>query len=146
MKSYRPALCALSLTVASMCGFAQEVTRTPLPSSHPLIGTWKIDLPGTQCFELYDVRTDGTSHVTSGEQKVESEFEISLNPSPRGFYKWVDKIVKDNQKPDCMGSIMEVGHVATNYVAIHKSGKMFLLCEKEDLDTCIGPFMRQLGT
>ncbi|MDZ7920242.1 hypothetical protein [Rhodoferax sp.] len=122
---------------------AQEVKRTPLPKDHPLIGSWKIDLPQAQCFELYNIHQDGTMAGTSGAQAAESEFEISASPSSLGFYKWVDKITRDNGKPDCMGSIMEVGHVATNFIALHRAGKMFLLCEKEDLNTCIGPFNLQ---
>ena len=81
--------------------------------------------------------------VTSGAQTAESEFEIDLVPSANGFYRWVDKIVKDNGKPDCMGGIMQVGHVVTNYIIIDRSGKGFLLCEQERLDTCVGPFRRQ---
>ena len=77
--------------------------------------------------------------------QYDSAISLSLSPSSRGFYKWVDKITKDNGKPDCMGSTMQIGHVATNYISIHKSGKMFLMCEQEDLNTCIGPFVRQEG-
>lgn len=122
---------------------AQDVKRTPLPKAHPLIGSWKIDLPQAKCFELYNIHQDGTMSVTSGAQAAESEFEISASPSQQGFYKWVDKITKDNGKPDCMGSIMEVGHVATNFIVLHRTGKMFLMCEKEDMNTCIGPFKLQ---
>lgn len=132
----------LATTTATL---AQEVTRTPLPSSHPLVGTWKVEVPGTQCFEIYNIRADGTLRVVSGEQKAESEFDLSLEPSPKGFYKWVDKITQDNQKPDCMGSVMTVGHVATNYILLHRSGQMFLMCQTEALSQCVGPFVRQTG-
>ena len=81
--------------------------------------------------------------VTSGAQKAESEFVISLQPSAKGFYEWVDKIVKDNGKPDCMGSIMEVGHIATNYIRLDTTGTKFLMCEIEDFTSCIGPFVRE---
>ena len=138
------AIIAASL-VAVTPAFGQQVKRSPLPKDHPLIGTWRIDVPNTNCFELYTVNQDGTTNVTSGEQKAESEFEMSSKPSPKGFYKWVDKITKDNGKKDCMGEVMSVGHVATNYITVHSSGKMFLMCEKEDVNTCIGPFKRQQG-
>ena len=135
-----------SLAVAPSIALSQQVEKTALPINHPLVGTWKIELRSVKCFEIYDVRADGTTRVTSGEQAAESEFELALTPSERGFYKWVDKITKDNGKPDCMGSVMEVGHVATNFIAVHPSGRAFLMCEKEDLNTCIGPFVRQAGT
>jgi hypothetical protein len=132
---------ALSIHVA----LADDVVRTPLPSEHPLVGTWRIDLESVQCHETDDLRADGTTRVSSAEEISESEFEISLSPSPQGFYKWVDKIIKDNGKPDCPGSVTEIGHVATNYVILDPSGKMFLLCTTEELKRCIGPFVRQEG-
>lgn len=117
----------------------------PLRADHPLIGTWKITLPDGSCYEVYRFRANGTTLVTSADEVAESEFEISDRPSAHGFYKWVDKIVKDNGKKDCSGEIMEVGHVATNYIRFHPSGNMFLMCEREETDTCIGPFMRVKG-
>jgi hypothetical protein len=122
---------------------AQVVQKTPLPADHPLVGSWRIDVPGTNCYEIYKVRVDGTMHVTSGSQQAESEFDISVLPSATGYYKWIDKIVKDNGRPDCMGEIMQVGHVATNYILLHRTGTKFLMCEAEDINTCIGPLVRQ---
>lgn len=143
MKMLYITVLATMMLSAPIYSLAQEVKRTPLPKDHPLIGSWKIELPNTTCFELYNIHQDGTLSVTSGVQAAESEFEISAIPSQKGFYKWVDKITKDNGKPDCMGSIMEVGHVATNFIALHRTGKMFVMCEKEDLNTCIGLFEQQ---
>jgi cytochrome b involved in lipid metabolism len=125
--------------------WSQVVVKTPLSAEHPLVGDWRIDVSGTNCHEIYSVRADGTMRVTSGSQQAESEFEISSHPSASGFYKWVDKIVKDNGRPDCMGEIMEVGHVATNFIRLHPTGTKFLMCEAEDINTCIGPFVRENG-
>jgi hypothetical protein len=141
----RRVVAILAVVIVPSVSLAQTVKRSPLPADHPLLGTWRIDLPKVSCHELYHVKADGTTFVTSGEQAAESEFELALRPSTKGFYKWVDKITKDNGKPDCMGSIMEVGHVATNYILLHPTGKKFLMCEAEDINTCIGPFIRQEG-
>jgi hypothetical protein len=122
---------------------ALSIGAEPLRADHPLIGTWKITLPNSSCYETYVVRRDGTSFVTSAEQIAESEFSLSDKPSDKDFYKWVDKITKDNGKKDCSGEIMQLGHTATNYIRLHPNGNMFLMCEKEDMDTCIGPFLRQ---
>lgn len=127
----------------SNSAWSQLVAKTPLPSEHPLVGSWRIDVPGTRCHEIYNIQQDGGVRVTSGAQKAESEFEISPQPSAKGFYKWVDKIVKDNGKPDCMGLIMEVGHVATNYIRLDTTGTKFLMCEIEEINSCIGPFVRE---
>jgi hypothetical protein len=128
-----------------MSALAQDVKFTSLPKDHPLVGTWKIDLPETKCFETYHFRANGTRSFTSGTEIGEAEFKMSVNPSHRGFYKWVDKITKDNGKPDCMGLVTEVGHLATNYISLDRSGKKFFLCDKEALNTCVGPFVRQDG-
>lgn len=137
-------------TVAVLCWHAAvpaaapapAFARTPLPFQHPLVGLWRIELPGTACEETYDIRTDGTMAVTSGAEQVESEFAIDLEPSARGFYRWVDRIVRSNGRPDCLGDTSTVGQVATNYVIVHRSGREFLLCEDESLDNCVGPFRR----
>ena len=85
---------------------SQLVAKTTLSSEHPLVGSWRIDVPGTRFHEIYKIQPDGSMRITSGAQKAESECEISPQPSAKGFYKWVDKIVKDNGQPDCIGSAM----------------------------------------
>lgn len=142
-----PLRCALHrtlLTGLAACGLLTLAVAhaAPLAPDHPLIGTWKITLPNNGCVETYHVHADGTSLVTSAHEVSESEFEISAQPSEKGFYKWVDKIVKDNGKPDCSGQVTQAGHVATNYILLRRDGQLFLMCEEEDLNTCIGPFVR----
>lgn len=117
-----------------------------LRANHPLVGTWKISLPDGNCYEIYRIRADGSTLVTSAEEVAESQFELADQPSEMGFYKWVDQITKDNGKKDCSGDITEPGHVSTNFIRMHPRGNMFLMCQKEDLDTCIGPFVRIKGT
>ncbi len=114
----------------------------PLRADHPLIGTWRIDVPSLSCHEIYRVRIDGTTLVTSAEEVAESTFTVSDHPSDKGFYKWVDTIAKDNGKKDCAGEIMQIGHEATNYVIFNRSGDQFLMCDTENINTCIGPFIR----
>ncbi|MGY0194723.1 hypothetical protein ACWA7J_06565 [Leptothrix sp. BB-4] len=133
---------ALALGTFSLACAADDFKRSPLPFDHPLIGAWRIDVPGTGCHEVYTINPDGTTAVTSGQQAAESEFVIDVKPSPRGFYKWVDKLVKDNGLPDCMGSVMTVGHEATNFIIVHPSRPEFLMCSDESLSACIGPFRR----
>lgn len=113
-----------------------------LRANHPLIGTWRIDLPTLSCHEIYRIRANGTTLVTSGQEVAESTFSLSDRPTERGFYKWVDKITRDNGKKDCAGEVMEIGHESTNYIIMHPSGNQFLMCEEEDIKTCIGPFNR----
>lgn len=133
---------ALVLLLAATTGSAQEVQPTPLAPGHPLLGTWRIDFPGG-CFEEYTLRADGTKLSQSAQERNESVFQISNQPSPEGFYKWTDKIVKGNGQPDCGGSMTELGHVAVNYVRLHPSGTRFLLCEAEDMKSCYAEFRRK---
>jgi len=65
---------------------------------HPIIGTWKITVPDGSCYEIYRFRAHGTTLVKSADEATESEVEISDQPRPKGFYKWVDKTVTDNGK------------------------------------------------
>ena len=141
MKTISSLLIAAILSAATFAAVAQSVTRTPLPAGHPLIGVWRIDLPNG-CYEEYEVHSDGTKLSRSGEEGNESEFEISLNPSDKGFYKWTDKITKGNGRPDCGGSVTELGHVAVNYIRLHPSGQRYLLCEAEDMKSCFAEFRR----
>ena len=135
--------CLLPLLAASAALHAQEIQATPLAPRHPLVGVWRLDIPGTTCHEIYDIRADGTMDVTSGSQAASSVFEMSATPSAKGFYKWADRIVKDNGKPDCMGSVMEVGHMATNYILLDPSKRQFMLCAQEDRSRCVGPFRKE---
>ena len=121
---------------------AQEALKVPLPASHPMIGTWRADLPKLKCFEEYEIRADGTRSSRSAEERNESEFAISVLPGAKGFYKWTDRITKSNGKPDCGGDVTPAGNVAVYYVRLHPSGERFVLCEAEDLKACVVEFRR----
>jgi len=89
--------------------------QTP-PRDHPLIGTWRIDLKSAACHEVYRVRKNGTTLVTSAEEVAESGVCPVRSTKSKGLLQVVDKITKDNGKKDCMGETMQVGHEATNYI------------------------------
>lgn len=137
IKSIR-ALSLLFVAVTAVA-VAQDVQQTPLQQGHPLLGTWRIDLPNG-CFEEYTLRADGTKLSMSGEERNEAIFQISEHPSSKGFYRWVDKITKGNGKPDCGGSVTQIGHVAVNFIRLHPSGAKFLLCEEENMNSCFAEF------
>ena len=133
----------LSGTLAALA--AISVSAASLRTDHPIIGTWKIELPDSSCHEVYHIRRDGTMIVTSAEEISESEFTISDRPGAKGFYKWVDRVTKDNGEKDCSGEITEAGHAATNYVLFNPSQDQFVLCEDDTGEACIGPFIRLKG-
>jgi hypothetical protein len=136
----RPGILALALVLASPVAAAQERVAV----NHPIIGTWRFTVPDGSCAETYRFRPDGTSVVTSGEEIAETEFTIAPKPSAKGFYEWVDTIVKDNGKKDCMGQITDVGRRTTTYVQFDGSAKNLIVCRAESYDACFGP-MRRVG-
>jgi hypothetical protein len=135
-----------TLTIAILSlAMAAGAHAAPPAASHPILGIWRLTLPDGSCSETYRFRGDGTTLVTSAEEISESEFDIPAKPSAKGFYKLTDRIVKDNGKKDCSGAIMKVGTKATNFIQFHPSGGMFVMCVRESLDACIGPFERVPG-
>ncbi|MFP5390596.1 MAG: hypothetical protein ACLGI6_03490 [Gammaproteobacteria bacterium] len=135
----------LSTVIFTLAMAAGSAMAAPPAASHPILGIWKLTLPDGSCSETYRFRGDGTTLVTSAEEVSESEFKIPDQPSARGFYKLEDRIVKDNGKKDCSGAVMKVGTRATNFIQFHPSGAMFVMCVRESLDACIGPFERVQG-
>lgn len=142
MKNQIAATAVFSLALLSSL-YAQEPSRVPLAENHPLIGTWRIELPEMKCFEEYELHANGTKLSMSGQERNEAEFVISAIPSAKGFYKWTDTITKNNDMPDCSGAKTPLGHVSINYVRLHPNGSRFLLCEAEDMNTCYAEFQRQ---
>ena len=83
--------------------------------------------------------------VLSAAEVSESEYDIQAAPSAKGFYRMVDRVVRDNGKLDCEGEVTKVGTTDTNFVRFHPTGTLFVLCTSESLDSCIGPFRRVPG-
>lgn len=89
----RRLLATLALSLLATASHA----ATP-SASHPLLGIWTLTIPQLACSETYHFRGDGTSLVKSAGEVSESEFTISEQPSAKGFYKFEDRVVKDNGK------------------------------------------------
>ncbi len=134
----------LAAILACMLACAAPVRAAPAgPSAtHPLLGIWMLSIPQLGCAETYHFRGDGTTLVRSAAEISESEFTVAEQPSAKGFYKYDDRVVKDNGKRDCAGEVMRPGSRTTNYIRFHPSGARFVMCQDETLETCIGPFER----
>ena len=143
MSAFRASIVVIALAALSAVGYAAP--PQPTAKNHPIIGRWTISLPDGSCDETYTIRPDGTTLVTSGDEIAESIYEISAKPSAAGFYKWTDKLIKDNGKKDCAGEITKVGQTTVNFVQFHPSGDIFIMCAQENFDACIGPFKRVHG-
>ena len=136
----------LSFVAALALALGGAVSSAPTSAAEPpWVGIWKISLPDGRCHEIYRMHPDGTMLVTSAQEVSESTIQISTEPSEKGYYKMVDTVTRDNGKKDCTGEVMEVGHTVTQFIRFHPSGNMFLMCEEESLEKCIGWFIRQKG-
>ncbi|AXA90079.1 hypothetical protein [Massilia sp. YMA4] len=136
MKSSIPFLLALA---------AAGAQAAPLAADHPIIGIWRLEVPETACTETYRIRTDGTALVTSAAEVAETTFEIAARPDANGFYRTVNRIVKDNGKPDCTGQVTKPGHTINTFILFHPSGNQFLMCQAPDRRACVGPLVRVTG-
>lgn len=135
-----PAILAGGLLCA---GIATGASAPAGPSAtHPLLGIWMLSIPQLACSETYHFRGDGTTLVRSAAEISESEFTVAEQPSAKGFYKYDDRVIKDNGKQDCAGEVMQPGSRTTNYIRFHPSGARFVMCQDETMETCIGPFER----
>jgi hypothetical protein len=128
-------LFACSLSAAAV----QAATAQP---EHPLLGVWEFTLPDGRCTETYLFKANGTTFVTSAEEVAEMRYEVSAEPSEKGFYKLVDTVTQDNGRKDCGGGITAVGSRSTHYLWFHPSGELFVMCRDESLDACFGPLLR----
>ena len=130
------ALCFL----VNASAFSSQAERPKI--EHPIIGTWIFKLPNG-CIETYDFKSDGTNYVTSSEEEGYDVYHASSTASPLGFYKLTDTITQDNGKKDCSGSIMQLGHTATNYIKLNPSNQMMVMCQTESFERCFGPLIRK---
>jgi len=143
MKS--PLLPALALV--SVAAVAAPPADAPLPvrADHPFLGAWQITKRDNDCAEVYRIDRSGRTLITSAEEVAQSTFTISDKPSPRGYYKWVDTLVKDNGKKDCWGQITKPGKTTTRYVMMNPARDRFIVCLAEDGRQCFGPFVKVEG-
>jgi hypothetical protein len=138
----RAVLFLLSCLGAPALAAAPAVASAGVAAGHPLLGIWRLTVPGTECAETYRFRADGTTFVTSAAEVSESVYTVSAQPDKQGFYRLQDRIVKDNGKPDCSGNVMKPGAQVINFIQFHPSRTIFLMCADQTMQTCIGPFRR----
>jgi hypothetical protein len=139
----RGALLAFGLGMA-MDAAAGPPEDKPLRSDHPIIGAWALRADDNGCTEIYRISREGTSLVTSADEVAQTRFQVSDRPSAKGYYKWVDTIVKDNGKKDCSGKVTKP-HTTTSYILMNETNKAFISCQNESTKACIGPFVKIEG-
>lgn len=140
------AVVVASLACTLLRAGAQDAPPAPpLAPSHPLLGIWTLRLPDSPCAEVYRFRGDGSSFVTSAQERSESNFRVSAEADAQGWYVLDDVLVKNNGKPDCSGTVTPPGSTVRNYLKFNPAETMFFLCVARALDACVGPFVRAQG-
>jgi len=144
MKS--PLLLALALALPCCAARAADAPPSaPLRADHPFLGAWQLTREDDSCAEIYRIDRSGRTLITSADEVAQSTFTMSDQPSARGYYKWVDTLVKDNGKKDCWGQITKPGKTTTRYVMMNPKQNRFILCTAEDGKQCFGPFVKVEG-
>ncbi len=75
----------------------------------------------------YRVDRSGRTLVTSADEVAQTRFTLSDQPSAKGYYKWVDTLVKDNGKKDCWGQITKPGKTTVRYVMMNPAKDRFII-------------------
>ncbi|MEO8023546.1 hypothetical protein [Polaromonas sp.] len=114
----------------------------PVPA-HPLVGTWTWSLFGGSCTETWQYRSNRTMLGTSGQEVAEKTYEITTLPDAGGFYKLVETVVRQNDKKDCSGALLEgPGEQSTRFIQFSPQRDKLLVCENATLKACFGPLTR----
>jgi len=119
-----------------------HVFAAEIPLVHPILGTWKYDLPELACFETYEFRPDGVDHITSRDEIGDSRYEVSETPDSHGFYQFTDTVVTSNGKKDCDGQTSPIGDVTSGYAMFDPSLQKMYLCSERLPNQCMGPLVR----
>lgn len=138
------AFCVL-LPLFSHVGFAHAETKTKPAEEkqNPLQGTWEWVNIKNGCTEIYIFGSNGSAHITSGTEISKAEYVISPTPSSAGYYQVKLKILQDMGGKDCSDEeIDNTGEEYTKYLMFHPAGGQYVTCDKESVDTCVGPLKR----
>jgi hypothetical protein len=110
---------------------------------HPIVGTWSWVTFGGACTETWQFRHNRTLLSTSGQEVAEKKYEIAATPDAGGFYRLVETVVRQNDKKDCSGTLLEgPGEQNTRFIQFSPQGDKLLVCENAALTACFGPLKR----
>ncbi|MGQ2979562.1 MAG: hypothetical protein ACT6Q9_07690 [Polaromonas sp.] len=112
-------------------------------AAHPIVGTWSWVTFGGSCTETWQFRPNRTMLGTSGEEVAEKIYEISATPDAGGFYKLVETVVRQNDKKDCAGALLDgPGEQSTRFIQFSPQRDKLLVCQTAALSACFGPLKR----
>ncbi len=113
------------------------------PRNHPIVGTWTWALFGGSCTETLQYRANRGALSTSGQEVAEKTYQVAAQPDAQGFYKLVETVVRQNDKPDCSGAMLEgPGEQSTRFIQFSPQQDKLLVCREASLKACFGPLTR----
>lgn len=108
---------------------------------HPILGMWRLAVPGRDCAEQYEFLDGGVSHVTSGAEQSESVYRVTPSANS-GLYVLEDIVTKSNGGTSCSGAAATpVGDKVVLFVRF-TSGIRMMMCADRSERSCIGPFIK----
>lgn len=111
--------------------------------ANPLLGTWEWVNIKNSCKEIYIFGTEGSGHVTSGEEVSIASYSISEEADAQGYYSVKLNILEDKGGKDCGESVENnSGETYQKYLMFHPSGNLYVSCDSPDTSSCVGPFKR----
>lgn len=132
--------------VASLLATAPLLHAAGPPATsfgHPIVGTWSWVTFGSACTETWQFRQNRTLLSTSGQEVAEKKYEIAAIADAAGFYKLVETVVRQNDKKDCSGAVLDgPGEQSTRFIQFSPQGDKLLVCQTAALTACFGPLKR----
>jgi hypothetical protein len=123
------------------CLLASAASGTAAPrAGHPLVGVWRLAMPGFACRETIEFRADGTSASVSAGAEASGAYEVSDQVVENGRYVLSAAITRSNGGADCFGDTAPVGVPVTSYVHIYPGDRLFF-CPGPSSTDCFGPYV-----
>jgi len=123
------------------CSVHTRAEADPRSLKHPLIGYWESKLPENGCLESYWFKEDGTAVFTSGDEQLETHYEVTSQPDAHGFFKLNHRVTLSNKAQDCTKQTSEINSEQTSFLLFKPDGSSFISCDNDDpsLENCFGP-------
>jgi len=115
-----------------------------MESTNPFIGSWSYIYSDNGCVETYQYLENGIRLSNSNEERVKARYSFKRLSKEKNLYLVADTVLEDNAKKDCAGSTADMTDDRVElYVTIKDNPKRFTFCVDEDLEHCVGPFIKQ---
>ena len=137
--------CFLKLLLSAVLGAGMLAANAagPAPANHPLVGTWSWVTFGGNCTETLQYRANQTLLSTSGQEVAEKRYEVSVTPDVKGFYKLTETVLRQNDKKDCAGALLDgPGEQVVRFIQFSPQRDKMLVCESAALTACFGPLTK----